>query len=200
MDELQQSAREGPIVIVNATDIGCDAIIVSTSKVQAIALQHMNSSQARSFFQQKLGRYRAIDHEQWRKYKRDIEVETGGTDFDQLSWLWLSCVKPILKELKDIPALNSHEPPRVWWIGTGIASSFPFHAAGQYNKKLESYQDSENTLSQTIPSYTPTIKAILYASSLPGVDHEKVAIQQITEDICNIKTLESPTAAQVLKD
>ena len=64
LDELQQSASEGPIVIVNATDIECDAMIVSTSKVQAIALPEMNSSQAPSFFQQKLGRYRSIDHQQ----------------------------------------------------------------------------------------------------------------------------------------
>ena len=228
VDELQQSASEGPIVIVNATDIGCDAIIISTSKVQAIALPEMKFSEAPSFSQQKLGRYRKIGHKQWRSYKRDIEVDTGGADSDQMSWLWLTCVKPILKELKNVQASDSHELPRVWWIGTGIAGSFPFHAAGEYNKELEGYQDSENTMSQTIPSYTPTIKALLYArscatkaaktnsressilivtmpttperKSLPGVDHEKVAIQQITKDICNVKTLESPTAAQVLNN
>ncbi|MCJ1346657.1 hypothetical protein MMC31_004875 [Peltigera leucophlebia] len=188
----------------------------------------MNSSQAPSFFQQKLGRYRKTYREQWRNYRRDIEVDTGETDFDQMSWLWLSCVEPILKEVKDIQVPDSPELPRVWWIGTGIASSFPFHAAGRYDKELECYQDSENTLSQTIPSYTPTIKALSYArscavkaakansressilivtmpttpewKSLPGVDHEKAAIQQTIKDICNIKTLESPTAAQVLND
>ena len=145
-----------------------------------------------------------------------------------MSWLWSSCVQPILKELKDSQALDSHQLSRVWWIGTGIAGSFPFHAAGQYNKDLESYQDSENTLSQIIPSYTPTIKALLYARecaskvaklkscetsilvvtmpttpehrSLPGVDHEKLAIQQMTKDSCRIKTLGSPTAARALND
>lgn len=93
---------------------------------------------------------------------------------------------------------------------------------------LKKFQDSENTLSQIIPSYTSTIKALSYARlcasravklkssetsilvvkmpttpghrSLPGVDHEKFAIQQITKDVCRIKTLESPTAAQVLNN
>ena len=134
VDELQQTASEGPIVIVNATDIGCDAIIVSTSKIQAIALPEMNFSQAPSFFQQKLGRYRSIDHEQCRNHKRDLEYDTGGVGSDEMSCLWFSCVKPILEELKDIQESDSHELPRIWWIGTGIASSFPFHAAGQYNK------------------------------------------------------------------
>ena len=83
-------------------------------------------------------------------------------------------------------------------------------------------------MSQIIPSYTPTIKALSYARScalrtakisssetsilvvtmpttpehkpLPGVDHEKFAIQQITKDVCRIKRFESPTAAQVLND
>ena len=228
VDELQRSASEGPIVIVNATDIGCDAIIVSTSKVHAIPLPEMDSSQAPPFFQKKLGRYRAMNHQQWRKFERDIEDDTWGAGFEQMSWLWLCCVKPILKELKGIQASDSHELPRVWWIGTGIASSFPFHAAGQYNKELESYQDSENTLSQIIPSYTPTIKALSYARacatraattnrkepsilivtmpttprhiSLPGVDHEKLAIQQMSKDFCRIKVLKSPTVEQVLED
>lgn len=53
---LQQSASEGAIVIVNATYIGCDAIIVSASKVQAITLSEMNSSHAPSSFQQKIER------------------------------------------------------------------------------------------------------------------------------------------------
>lgn len=54
---LKKCAHEGPIVIVNATDIRCDAIIVSTAQVQALALPEMNSLQAPSFFQPKLGRY-----------------------------------------------------------------------------------------------------------------------------------------------
>lgn len=141
MDELQQSASEGPIVIVNATDIGCDAIIVTTSKVQAIALPERDSFKAPSIFQRRLGRYRTIDHQQWKYLERDVEDDTGGADFEQMSWLWFCCVNPILKELEDIQASDSHDLPRVWWIGTGIASSFPFHAAGQYNKELESYNE-----------------------------------------------------------
>ncbi len=228
VDDLQQNASEGPIVLFNATDFGCDAIIVSTSKVQAIALPKMNSSQAPSFFQQKLGRHRTIDDQQWKHFKRDIENDAEEADFDQMSWLWFYCVKPILKELKDIQASDSIELPRVWWIGTGIASSLPFHAAGQYNKESESYQESENSLCQMIPSYTPTIKALSYARScasraatinkgktsilivtmpatpghpsLPGVNSEKLEIQQITRDFCRIKALESPTVEHVLEN
>ena len=78
MDELKLSASEGPIGIVNATDIGCDAIFVSTSKVKGIALPEINSSQASPFFQQKPGRYRRVDHEQRRNYKRDLKLIPEG--------------------------------------------------------------------------------------------------------------------------
>lgn len=235
VNELKEGANEGPIVIVNATDIGCDAIIVSTAEIQAIALQEMNSFEAPSFYQKRLARYRTMVDEKLKKYERDIENDMAGGDyvqpdsgFEDMSWLWSCCVKPILNELKKCQLPYSHELLRVWWIGTGIASYFPFHAAGQYDMNFENYQDSENTLSQIIPSYTPTIKALSYARScvlktakisinetsilvvtmpatlnhtpLPGVDLEKLAIQQITKDICKIKTLESPTAAQVLNE
>ncbi len=230
--ELQQCANEGPIVIVNVTDIRCDAIIVSTAEIQAIALPEMNSRQAPSSFHQKLGRYRNIDY---KKYERDIENDMEGNNyikldanagFEHMSWLWSSCVVPILEEVKNSQASDSNELLRVWWIGTGIASSFPFHAAGRSIKDFENSQDSENTLSQIVPSYTPTIKALSYArscasraakinsseasilvvtmpstpehQSLPGVEKEKLAIQKITTDICKIKALESPMAEHVL--
>ena len=209
VNEIKEGAKEGPIVIVNATDIRCDAIIVSAAEVQAIALPEMNSPEAPPFFQQKLGRYRTIDYEKLKKYERDIEADGADIDnaepdvqagFEQMSWLWSSCAKPIIEKLKNSQSTDSHELLRVWWIGTGIASSFPFHAAGLYDKNFGNYQGSENTLSQIIPSYTPTIKALSYARScasraarisssetsilivtmpttpehrsLPGVDHE----------------------------
>ncbi len=232
VQELQQCANEGPIVIVNITDIRCDSIIVTATEIQAIALPEMNSRQAPSSFHERLGRYRTIDY---KRYKRDIEDDTEGNvyikldanvGFEHMPWLWTSCVEPILKEVKNSQASDSNELLRVWWIGTGIASSFPFHAAGRYIKDFDIAQDSENTLSQIIPSYTPTIKALSYASScasraakinsseasilvvtmpstpehecLSGVEKEKLAIQRITTDICKIKALESPTAEHVL--
>ena len=171
------------------------------------------------------------------KNERDIEVVIDGDDYvnpdvkadvEHMSWLWSSCVQPIVKKLKDNKLRDSHELLRVWWIGTGTAGSLAFHAAGQYINDDENAQDSENTLCQIIPSYTPTIKALSYARScasrattlnsnetsilvvtmpttpeqtpLPGVNREKLAIQQMTRDICRIKALETPTAKHVLEN
>ncbi len=194
----------------------------------------MNSSHAPPSFQKRLRRYRTTDLKKLKEYERDIEDDTEGNDYvngdasasvEHMSWLWSSCVEPILKEVNKSQASDSHELLRVWWIGTGIASSLPFHAAGHYIND-ENAQDSENTLSQIIPSYIPTIKALSYArscasgaakinssetsilvvtmpstpehKSLPGVKKESQAIQRITTDIRKMTALESPMAEHVL--
>ncbi|KAH6883573.1 hypothetical protein B0T10DRAFT_494487 [Thelonectria olida] len=48
--------------------------------------------------------------------------------------------------------------PRIWWIGTGLASSMPFHAAG-----IHSVDSTENAFSRAVSSYTPSIKALAHA-------------------------------------
>lgn len=47
--------------------------------------------------------------------------------------------------------------PRMWWVAIGCLSILPIHAAG--------YPDSStrNALDRVISSYTPTIKALVYA-------------------------------------
>lgn len=120
---------------------------------------------------------------------------------------------------------DSHLLLRVWWIGTGIASSLAFHAAGQNTKGIG---NTENTLSQIILSYTSTIKTLSHArsrastaatisrkktsilvvtmpttprnASLPGVDREKLGIQQMNNEFYKIKALENPTAKDVLEN
>jgi hypothetical protein len=79
---------------------------------------------------------------------------------NELSWLWFECVEVVLDELENSGLLISNEVSRVWGIGSGIASPFPFHAAGSHLKG-----STANTLSRTIPSYTPTIKAFAYSRS-----------------------------------
>jgi hypothetical protein len=48
--------------------------------------------------------------------------------------------------------------PRVWWIGCGLASSMPFHAAD-----IHAHSSEENAFSRAISSHTPSVKALGYA-------------------------------------
>jgi SpoVK/Ycf46/Vps4 family AAA+-type ATPase len=223
-EELTACAKEGPIVIVNATDISSDAILVLPSGPKAIALTEL-ASQAPKAFQKALGRSRAINE---RGLQRDIECDVRlehSTEF--LSWLWSSCVKPVLQELACYnPSPKPDKIQRVWWIGTGAASSLPFHAACQYHDSR--IAGAESCFDQTIPSYTPTIKALGNArkrrlavgkfnskdtsilvvtmpttpgqSALSGVAREEKVIMEATKDAYTIiPPLQHPTADQVLQ-
>jgi hypothetical protein len=70
-EELTACASEGPIIIVNATNIGCDAILVLPSGPRAMALTKL-TSQAPEAFQQALARNNV---ESDRRLQRDIESE-----------------------------------------------------------------------------------------------------------------------------
>ncbi|GKT66816.1 TPR domain containing protein [Colletotrichum tofieldiae] len=219
LDELLQCATEGPIIIVNVTSISSDAIIVSSSGIKAINLPEITPSKA-SFPAGTLGMSRSTNGYR-EKHDRDLQIKTNVTtqySVEFLSWLWRVCVRPILTELE---VTVSTKPPRMWWIGTGVAASYPFHAAGCYSDG-----SLEDTLSLTVPSYTPTIKSLTYARScaerssgdkhkrgsvlvvampetpgqnpLSGVPEESAAVKQALGDVFKVEYLEQPSAEQVM--
>lgn len=114
-------------------------------------------------------------------YERDIEDETPQElSTEALSWLWSSCVQPILQALETYDlSVAPGDIPRIWWIGTGISSSLPFHAAGVYGNNL-----SDNCLQRCIPSYIPTVKTLKHARTLRPKDtklgSEKISVLVVT--------------------
>ncbi|OCK74497.1 hypothetical protein K432DRAFT_310594, partial [Lepidopterella palustris CBS 459.81] len=102
-------------------------------------------------------------------------------------------------------------------IGSGIATSFPFHATGSDFKNA-----LENSLDIVVSSYTPTIKALKYLRQngsstkvnsilvitmpttpgqidLSSVEKEKDAIKFICKDICPFKELRLPIVEKVVE-
>jgi hypothetical protein len=93
-------------------------------------------------------------------HARDLECEIAveqGDDF--LERLWVHCVKPVLDKLKADRLVCFDPLPRIWWVGTGLASGLPFHAAGSYGHG----NSKDNTLSHCIPFYTTNVKSLLDA-------------------------------------
>lgn len=117
--------------------------------------------------------------------------------------------------------------PRIWWIGTGLGSSMPFHAAG-----VHSPGSTENAFSKAVSSYTPSIKTLGYAHrrvritestqvslliatmpttpvdalhpdagkpcDLPGVVIETKHVTELVEGKIPVQSLNSPSVAQVI--
>ncbi|RGP67472.1 tpr domain-containing [Fusarium longipes] len=204
-EELKKVADQGPIIIVNVTEMRSDALIVTQDDVSCVPLIGMDVTTT------SLIRYSlemSVDIE-------DILPTSDRTVEPEGSTL-------VLEHLGFCPASDS--TPRVWWIGSGAANGLPFHAAGLYQASLD-IDRSPSCLDCVTSSYTPTIKALQYArlgagnvqltdklslvlismattpgqSDLPGVKAETDAVKSAINSHCNFTALEQPTAQQVLQ-
>lgn len=105
-----------------------------------------------------------------RKLKRDEGIRQARQKNDEflqyLSWLWENCMKQILEGVRGMqPTGQDSDVPRVWWIGTGLASSMPFHAAGHHLANPNGAGSNDNAYSMAVSSYVPSIKALAHARS-----------------------------------
>jgi hypothetical protein len=215
LQALKDTASDGPIVIVNVTEISSAALIIRPSPcpVKYIPLPSLDGYEVERFRPFALTGPRSRS-----RYIGAEELEATNNDFlIFLGSLWTKCVLLILEELQYYPPRSGGgggDLPRIWWIGTGLASSIPFHATGRHTTG-----SVENTYSCAISSYTPSLKSLRYvrdkgnkmpdqlttllvampttpgADDLPGVATESSVI----EDIMNpVSTLEHPDSATVL--
>ncbi|CAI7599558.1 unnamed protein product [Penicillium pancosmium] len=225
LETLSQIAEEGPIVIVNTIGWGSDAILVTQSGTYTIPLLEM-SERAPLEFQERLSRSVDIDF----TASRDLESDEQPVhqSIELLSWLWTTCVEPILQVLTSKGAIStSDKKSRVWWIGTGSASILPFHAAGDYIDGI--LVPGRSCLDKVISSYTPTIKVLANAraraaqraciqesnnskdslllvtmpttpgsSDLLGARRESEAIAKTTGQSLIVEEMEQPNAGEVL--
>ncbi|KAK7051931.1 CHAT domain-containing protein [Favolaschia claudopus] len=105
-----------------------------------------------------------------------------------LAELWQTIVEPVFSALELKPSAN---PPRLWWCPTGPLTFLPIHAAGIYNGGLVGTEtwfaanggimDTVSVSDFVVPSYTPTLAALLNAPT-PTVEPFKmtVLIQPVT--------------------
>ena len=210
-DEAKECAGQGPIVVVNITSIRTDAIIVTTSNIDAVSLPELTMANVSDWLQKNLIAYEDMD-----------EFRTKNVQYREFqTWLWSKCVKPILAKLENGQKPSRDSLPRVWWIGVGVASFLPFHAAGTYT-----LGSVENTHSRIISSYVPTIKALAHARKsaqgalefsndkpkllivtmpttpgerpLLGVGKEVSEVQRVVDDTFSVQSLVQPAAREVL--
>ncbi|KAL5610889.1 hypothetical protein FOBRF1_007006 [Fusarium oxysporum] len=147
--EMQECITEGSIVVINITDFRSDAIVVSNNSLRTIVLPELSASKARLWVSQ-----------DWSTKKRSDQRGENDQFLDYLSWLWYACVKHIVAKISASKTHPSEGLPRVWWIGSGLASSMPFHAAGVHTRG-----STENAYCRLISSYTPSIKELAYAQN-----------------------------------
>ncbi|WP_435224538.1 CHAT domain-containing protein [Streptomyces sp. Tue6028] len=150
--ELRATAAAGPVVLVNVSPYGSDALIVGEHAVDAVPLPGLNPEKAanrRQTLQEAL-----------------LRLETPGISLaasrraqhvvrDTLAWLWRAVTGPVLDHL-GVPAAPAGPLPRMWWSPGGVLGTLPLHAAAPEGP-------SPGALDRVVSSYTPTLRALHHA-------------------------------------
>ncbi|KAG2128271.1 CHAT domain-containing protein [Suillus clintonianus] len=141
--DLQKSAEEGPVVIVNASQYSCDALIILSDQDPVHVPLHITQtgvSELSSEFQSLSEQFGSSNH----LYKLA----------NILRKLWHEVVDSVVQALKESQV---HPGSRIWWCPTADFTLLPLHAAGPYEKKKDNLSDIY------VSSYTPTLATLVRA-------------------------------------
>jgi tetratricopeptide (TPR) repeat protein len=136
---IYQAAVCGPIVVTHVSKFRCDAILIEHDQIRSLPLTSLNLD----------------DIQKWAAQGNLARPEV-------LGWLWNTIAEPVLSVLGFTQILPITKLPRVWWINTGLLSSFPIHAAGRHSKG-----STETVLSRVVSSYSSSVKAIIQSRKRP---------------------------------
>jgi tetratricopeptide (TPR) repeat protein len=162
--QMQKNICDGFVVIVNVSTIRSDAVVVGHNSSQLVPLPELSAADAM--------RWLSTD---WNIAKRSEARQKNDKFLEYLSWLWHVCVEDTLGHVSALCKGQGPALPRVWWIGCGLGSSMPFHAAG-----IHAHTSQENAFSRAISSYTPSIKALGHArSNIKHVQDNQIARHRI---------------------
>jgi tetratricopeptide (TPR) repeat protein len=174
--ELATAARDGPVVIVNASRYGCHALIVDSGSEHAhvINLPAMSLDAAVDHTKRML---RALKGAGQMQGFLDREKDRQAI-LDVLDWLWDVLAEPVLTALRHTSTPETGSPwPRVWWCPTGPLTVLPIHAAGRHPRlRTGTTVSTGGVLDWVISSYTPTLTAL----TLTRLSAEPSSVRQLT--------------------
>ena len=137
--ELLAAAAQGPVVLLNVTDIRSDALLLTTSRVLVMPLPTLTPQTVRD---------RTVTFLAALNDAHDPGAGRDGRDRAEreltqiLGWLWDTIADPVLERLGITQPPDNAAPagswPRLWWVPSGLLSFLPLHAAGHHATRFDS--------------------------------------------------------------
>ena len=150
--ELRSLAEGGAIVVFNVSHIRSDAFLITIDKIRSVHLPLLTSELVNRLVTLFFEAIYEDDPNRYRHATRKMD--------HVLQSLWDCGVKTILDDLGfSQPPPPGRMWPRIWWVGNGLLSVLPIHAAG--------YHDSDppqTVLDRVVSSYASTVKSLAYAT------------------------------------
>ncbi|WP_261568387.1 CHAT domain-containing tetratricopeptide repeat protein [Frankia gtarii] len=155
IEQLLVAAEQGPVVMVAVSSFGSQALLLTSSGVDVAPLPALTPTavfEQVAIFLDAVGLATAVGARSLDEKRLD----------DVLVWLWNALAAPILNRMGIVgPPGKGDEWPRMWWCVSGLLSFLPIHAAGLHRTRHHSCP--ETVVDRVVSSYTPTVRALLYA-------------------------------------
>ena len=140
--DLKALAKYGPIVFLNVSEVRSDAFLVESQRIRSLRLPQLNHNDLDAYSKRFLYAVQPMNIK---------SHSTATSELDEvLKWLWNVAVGPILDELGFKEPPIGDKWPRVWWIGSGLLSVLPIHAAGHHSDG-----SARTAIDRVISSYVP---------------------------------------------
>lgn len=157
--DLRAAATGGTVVLVSVGHTvghtvgqpGGDAILVRPDGLTHLPLPGLDAGEVRARVATLTGV--TVADEGGGSLTRPVPADPG-----LLSWLWETITGPVLDALGHTEP--SDEPPRVWWVPTGLLGLLPLHAAER--------PGGPSALDRVTSSYAPTVRSLLHARARPA--------------------------------
>ncbi|UJW32509.1 CHAT domain-containing protein [Saccharothrix sp. AJ9571] len=159
--QLQQAARDGPIVYLVTHAHASHALILNDKAVRAVHLPDLTPDNAVEHVAH-IGAAHATNRPGSSKQHRITARERLR---HSLAWIWDTITEPVLSYLGHTSTPRDDEArPRIWWCPVGLITYLPLHAAGRHPTISEEItapvSGADTVLDRVISSYTLTTRAL----------------------------------------
>ncbi|MFI8194490.1 CHAT domain-containing protein [Streptomyces sp. NPDC085946] len=155
-DALRIAAEQGPVVLLNASVLRSDALIVTREGVRVCELTGVTPAHLRkalvAYTEVVAGMRRFPRLGDRRRTHLSARLR------ELLAWLWTRVVEPVLDTLR--LGHRAEGWPRLWWCPASLLGLLPLHAAQTYDP--ERGVDT-GAVDRVVSAYTPTLRALLEA-------------------------------------
>jgi CHAT domain len=180
---LQAAATTGPVVIVNISQHGSHALIVTGATAPhpdpAVLVVDLPAAPMDTVIDQANTLLSAVDGTDDPATGRPTKEDDRHSVFNVLAWSWEAITEPVLTALRHThtPRGRIEDWPRVWWCPTGPATVLPLHASGRHPRTTTQYAVmgeaaalADSVAGRVISSYTPTLTSLTKARTrlVPG--------------------------------
>jgi tetratricopeptide (TPR) repeat protein len=143
LQDIHALAVPGPIVVINVSEYGSHAIIITKERMKTIKFRNFENGQVR---EQALSLLQIVQDDN-PVARRHLKLKLS----EILRWLWESAIEEVINALPS----PSNSVPQVWWMPVGVMTLFPIHAAG--DNRLGKLN---NVLDRCVSSYVSTLRAL----------------------------------------